>query len=106
MYVTQIFCMFNFRQKRSLMKNLTTKIRDLQCYYYFMIQIIFVLYLPFAPTLLMSATLSDLFGVLSVEWHPPETIPSHMTCLGGGGSISAWIITIILLLLQPLNKYM
>ena len=23
----------------------------------------------------------DLFGVLSVEWHPPETIPSHMTCL-------------------------
>ena len=24
------------------------------------------------------------FGVLSIERHPPETIPSHMTCLGGG----------------------
>ena len=40
-------------------------------------------YLPLAPTLLMSVTLSWIcFGVLSIEWHPPETIPSHMTCLG------------------------
>ena len=34
----------------------------------------------------VSNSVLDLFGVLSVEWHPPETIPSHMTCLGGGAS--------------------
>ena len=44
---------------------------------------IIVAYLPLAPTLLnISNSVLDLFGVLSVEWHPPETIPSHMTCRG------------------------
>ena len=50
--------------------------------------IIFVAYLPLAPNFAdVSNSILDLFGVLSVERHPPETIPSHMTCLWGGGRV-------------------